>query len=289
VPSSRRSCLRPLSTGTTSPTAWSRLRATRRTTTISGATRRATIDLAALTRNIELLTDALGVDHPLVDLRASAYGHGLVETALGAEAAGITLLRVSSLADALALRDNAVAVDILSPVDDGDGPRALEAGIRPLDESSKAQDAAARADLGAGVYGLASPAGLATEPVMTLTAEVIAVKRVTAGTGVSYGYTYRAADDTDIALVSIGYADGVPRLGSNTASASIAGVTFPVVGRIAMDHLGTAEAGPGDIATLFGDAALGAPTAVEWAQRTRRPALALTSGLGRRIVRTYLK
>ena len=186
-----------------------------------------------------------------------------------------------------------MAVDILSPVDDGDGPRALEAGIRPLDESSKAQDAAARADLGAGVYGLASPAGLATEPVMTLTAEVIAVKRVTAGTGVSYGYTYRAADDTDIALVSIGYADGVPRLGSNTASASIAGVTFPVVGRIAMDQLvldlGTAEAGPGDIATVFGDAALGAPTAVEWAQRTRRPALALTSGLGRRIVRTYLK
>ena len=201
-------------------------------------------------------------------------------------------MRVSSLSEALVLRDNGVVADILSPVDDGDGPRALEAGIRPLDESSEAQDAAARRDLGAGVYGLASPAGIATEPVMTLTAEVIAVKRVTAGTGVSYGYTYRAPGDTRIALVSIGYADGVPRLGSNTASASIGGAVFPVVGRIAMDQLvldlGSAAAQPGDIATVFGDAALGAPTAVEWGLRTRRPPLALTAGLGRRIVRTYL-
>lgn len=199
---------------------------------------------------------------------------------------------MSSLDEALRLRDNGVQADILSPVDDGDGPRTLEAGIRPLDESVEAQDAAARRDLGAGVYGLATPAGMATEPVMTLTAEVIAVKRVTAGTGVSYGYTYRAPGDTTIGLVSIGYADGVPRLGSNTASASIAGVAFPVVGRIAMDQLvldlGSAEAQPGDIATVFGSAALGAPTAIEWAQRTRRPPLALTAGLGRRIVRTYL-
>jgi alanine racemase len=245
-----------------------------------------------LTRNIELLTDALGVDQPLVDLRASAYGHGLVEVALDAEAAGVTLFRVSGLDDALRLRANGLVADILSPVDDGDGPRALEAGIRPLDESTEAQDAAARRDLGAGVYGLASPAGLATEPVMTLTAEVIAVKHVTAGTGVSYGYTYRAPGDTTIALVSIGYADGVPRLGSNTAAASIAGVAYPVVGRIAMDQLvldlGSAEADPGDIATVFGDPALGAPSAVEWGQRTRRPPLALTAGLGRRIVRTYV-
>jgi len=228
----------------------------------------------------------------MVDLRASAYGHGLVEVALDAEAAAITAFRVSSLDEALRLRANGVAADIWSPLADGDGPRALEAGIRPLNESFKAQDAATRRDLGAGVYGLATPAGIATEPVMTLTAEVIAIKRVTAGTGVSYGYTYRASDDTTIALVSIGYADGVPRLGSNTASAAIAGVPYPVVGRIAMDQLvldlGTAHAEPGDIATIFGSASLGAPTAIEWAQRTRRSPLALTAGLGRRIVRTYL-
>ena len=191
------------------------------------------------------------------------------------------------------MRANGIAVDIWSPLADGDGPRALEAGIRPLDESFESQDAAARRDLGAGVYGLASPAGIATEPVMTLIAEVIAVKRVTAGTGVSYGYTYRAPRDTTIALVSIGYADGVPRLGSNAASASLAGLAFPVVGRIAMDQLvldlGSSEALPGDIATIFGTPSLGEPSAIEWAQHTRRPPLALTAGLGRRIVRTYLR
>jgi len=198
---------------------------------------------------------------------------------------------VSSIAEAVRLRDNGVVVDILSPVSDGDGPRALAAGIRPLDDSFEAQDAAARRDLGAGVYGLASPGGITTAPVMTLSAEVIAVKSVTAGTGVSYGYTYRAPGDTAIALVSIGYADGLPRLGSNSASASIGGVAFPVVGRIAMDQLvldiGSADARPGDIATVFGDAAVGAPTALDWARRTRRPPLALTAGLGRRVIRTY--
>jgi alanine racemase len=210
---------------------------------------------------------------------------------LDAEAAGVTLFRVSALAEAIRLRDNGVGVDILSPVSDGDGPLALAAGIRPLDDGAEAQDAAAKRDLGAGVYGLASPAGVRTTAVMTLTAEVIAVKTVTAGTGVSYGYTYRAPATTSLALVSIGYADGVPRLGSNTASARLAGVTYPVVGRIAMDQLvldiGTADAQPGDIATVFGDAAAGAPTAIEWGLRTRRPPLALTAGLGTRITREF--
>ncbi|WP_268235598.1 alanine racemase [Conyzicola nivalis] len=249
------------------------------------------MDLAALTRNLELLSDALGVDQPLVDLRASAYGHGLVEIARAAEAAGITAFRVSSLAEALDLRAEGIAADIWSPLREGEAQRAREADIRILDDAAEAPDDAARRDLGAGVYGLASPAGIRTTAVMTLTAEVIAVKTVTAGTGVSYGYTYRAPADTSIALVSIGYADGVPRLGSNTASARLAGATYPVVGRIAMDQLvldiGAAHAEPGDLATVFGDASLGAPTAVEWGLRTRRPPLALTAGLGPRIVRTY--
>ena len=198
---------------------------------------------------------------------------------------------MSSLADALSLRANGVAGDIWSPLLEGETDRAREADIRVLLEDFEAQDDTGRRDLGAGVYGLASPGGISTEPVMTLTAEVIAVKTVTAGTGVSYGYTYRAPADTCIALVSIGYADGVPRLGSNTASAALAGVAYPVAGRIAMDQLvldiGSAHAEPGDIATVFGSAAHGAPTAIEWGLRTRRPPLALTAGLGRRIVRTY--
>jgi alanine racemase len=200
-------------------------------------------------------------------------------------------LRVSSLADAVALRDGGVTVELLSPVAAPDSGIASDRDIRPLDESFEAQDAAARRDLGAGVYGLAAPAGVATRAVMTLEAEVIAIKSVEAGTGVSYGYTYRAPRTTTIALVSIGYADGVPRLASNSATAAIAGVAYLVVGRIAMDQLvldiGAADAAPGDTVTIFGDAAAGASTAVEWALRTRRLPVNLTAGLGRRVERVF--
>jgi len=220
-----------------------------------------------------------------------------VPVALASEAAGVRVFRVSSLDDALELRDAGITAEILSPavaLDAGAAATSAAAprDIRVLDESSQAQDNAARRDLGPGVYGLASPAGLTTEAVMTLSAEVIASKSVEAGTGVSYGYTYRAPSTTTIALVSIGYADGVPRLASNTASAMLAGALHPVVGRIAMDQLvldiGAADATPGDTVTIFGDAALGASTAVDWAWRTRRLPQNLTAGLGRRVERVYV-
>jgi alanine racemase len=196
---------------------------------------------------------------------------------------------VSSVAEALELRDDGLDAEILAPVSHMDAAVAAERDIRPLTDDPESRDDADSRDLGVGVYGLATPDDAATEPVMTLTAEVVAVKRVTAGTGVSYGYTYRAPADTAIALVSIGYADGVPRLGSNTASASLAGIAYPVVGRIAMDQLvldiGHTRVSPGDTATLFGRAERGEPTARDWALRTRRPPEALTASLGRRVRR----
>ncbi|MCU1544631.1 MAG: alanine racemase [Microbacteriaceae bacterium] len=252
--------------------------------------RSASIDLAALARNIHSLTDALGVDQPLVDLRASAYGHGLVAVARASEAAGATALRVSSVADASVLRDAGIECDLLAAACEP-STDAATLGVRLLDDSVESRDAADSRDLGAGVYGLDPSPASPTTAVMTLSAEVIAVKTVRAGTGVSYGYTYRAPGDTAIALVSIGYADGVPRLGSNTATAALGGGIHPVVGRIAMDQLvldiGRTTATPGDLATIFGDAADGVPTALDWALRTRRAPLALTAGLGRRVVRTH--
>jgi alanine racemase len=230
--------------------------------------RAASIDLDALARNIRTLIDALGVDQPLVDLRASAYGHGLVPVARASVDVGVHALRVSTTVDTARLRDAGVTGEILSP-----------------------GDVSAARDLGPGVYGLDTDPASGTTAVMTLSAEVIAVKRVSEGTGVSYGYTYRAPVDTRIALVSIGYADGLPRLGSNTASAALGGIVHPVVGRIAMDQLvldvGASEVSVGDVVTVFGDGSRGVPTALDWALSTRRPAPALTAGLGGRVVRTY--
>ena len=135
------------------------------------------------------------------------------------------------------------------------------------------------------VYGVRS----GFRPVMTLVGEVIALKRVEAGAGVSYGYTHRAPEATYLALVGLGYADGVPRLASNRARVHLAGDMHPIVGRIAMDQsvvsCGDARPAPGDEAILFGDPARGEPSAAEWATWTERSALALTAGLGERIRR----
>jgi alanine racemase len=140
--------------------------------------------------------------------------------------------------------------------------------------------------IGAGAYGLDPTAS--TAPVLTLVGEVVAVKRVPAGSGVSYGYSYRTGVETVLALVALGYADGVPRLASNRASVWIAGAARPLVGRVAMDQFvvecGSAEPEVGEDAVLFG-AGSGVPTAADWAGITGRTPLELTAGLGPRIVR----
>ncbi|TAL43139.1 MAG: hypothetical protein EPN91_07050 [Salinibacterium sp.] len=139
--------------------------------------------------------------------------------------------------------------------------------------------------VGAWAYGLE---GNAT-PVMTLSGEVVAVKRASAGAGVSYGYTHRLEEDTTLALIALGYADGVPRLASNQTSVLLRGALRPLVGRVAMDQFvvdcGSSTPTVGDEAVLFGDGGRGHPLASDWAARTRRSALELTANLGSRVAR----
>ncbi|GAA4749959.1 alanine racemase [Amnibacterium soli] len=126
---------------------------------------------------------------------------------------------------------------------------------------------------GIGLYGVSPfgdparvPAGL--RPAMTLATEVAAVRRVPAGTGVSYDHVWRAPAATTLALVPLGYADGVPRAASNRAEVLLGGKRRPVRGRIAMDQLlvdvGDDEVRVGDEVVLFGDPATGAPSADDW-------------------------
>ena len=126
---------------------------------------------------------------------------------------------------------------------------------------------------GIGIYGVSPfgdparvPDGL--RPAMTLTTEVAAVRRVPAGTGVSYDHVWRAPAATTLALVPVGYADGVPRAASNRAEVLLGGKRRPVRGRIAMDQflvdVGDDEVRVGDEVVLFGDPATGAPSADDW-------------------------
>lgn len=74
------------------------------------------------------------------------------------------------------------------------------------------------------------------EPVLSLKAKVTFVKKVTAGTGISYGQKYHTDQETTIATIPIGYADGWSRMLTGKAKALVNGKKFPIVGTICMDQ-----------------------------------------------------
>jgi len=77
---------------------------------------------------------------------------------------------------------------------------------------------------------------LKVEPVMELRSTVALIKKIKKGESVSYGRTWTAETDTLIAVLSVGYADGLPRLASNKWQVLIGNQLYPLVGRISMDQ-----------------------------------------------------
>lgn len=98
--------------------------------------------------------------------------------------------------------------------------------------------------------------GPGLRPVMTLKTRVASVKRVPAGTPVSYGCTHVLERDARLAALTIGYADGLPRLCSDRLEVWLGGRRAPVVGRICMDMCMVDATGldvrPGAEAEVFG-------------------------------------
>jgi len=148
--------------------------------------------------------------------------------------------------------------------------------------------------IGIGLYGLSpfddrTSAELGLRPVMTLRGAVAAVRRVPAGTGVSYGYVHRTERDTTLALIPFGYADGIPRQASGKAQVSIAGRWFRNVGRIAMDQfvvdVGDTAISVGDEVVLFGDPTLGLPSATDWADAAGTINYEIVTRIGHRVPR----
>ncbi|MFB2572073.1 alanine racemase [Micrococcus sp. IITD107] len=150
--------------------------------------------------------------------------------------------------------------------------------------------------VGLGIYGLspfdrrpASDFGL--QPAMSVTTTVASSKTVPAGQGVSYGYLYRTAQPTRLALVPVGYGDGIPRTAVE-APVWIGGRRAEVAGRIAMDQfvvdLGTEEnvAPVGSPVELFGPAS--GITADDWARAARTINYEIVTRLGARIPKIHV-
>jgi alanine racemase len=129
-------------------------------------------------------------------------------------------------------------------------------------------------------------------PAMTATALVTQTKRVEAGQGVSYGYMHRTADETTLALIPVGYAEGLPRDASGRVKVSINGKNFAVSSRIAMDQfvidVKDEPVKAGDLVTIFGDPAAGVPSADDWADGANTINYEIVTRMGGRFKRRYL-
>ena len=118
------------------------------------------------------------------------------------------------------------------------------------------------------------------------------VKRVPAGSGVSYGHIYTTDRETTLGLVPLGYADGVPRNAGNVGPVLAAGRRRTVAGRVCMDQfvldLGDDAAAAGDEVVLFGPGDDGEPTAQDWADATGTISYEIVTRVGPRVPRVYV-
>lgn len=151
--------------------------------------------------------------------------------------------------------------------------------------------------IGVALYGL-SPfadhhsAEYGLRPAMTAVAKVTQVKRVEAGTGISYGYLARAESETTLALVPVGYFEGLPRNATGGHEVSINGKRYKIEARIAMDqfvvNVGDDEVSPGDEVVIFGDPASGVSSADDLARVCDTINYEIVTRMGGRFKRHYL-
>jgi alanine racemase len=174
---------------------------------------------------------------------------------------------------------------------------ARTAGLRPV-MRHLAATAAALTDprthhtlcrIGAGLVGIDPSRTTRLHPALTLTAPVVAVRRVRAGSPAGYGHSWAAPADTTLGLLPAGYADGLPRAASGHAEIMVRGRRCRVAGVISMDQtvvdLRSQQVHPGEIATVFGPGTSGEPTVADWAAWAGTIEHEIVTGIGARVRR----
>ncbi len=174
---------------------------------------------------------------------------------------------------------------------------ARAAGLRPA-VRHLAATAAALTDprthhtlcrIGAGLAGIDPSGTTRLHPALTLTAPVVAVRRVRAGSPVGYRHSWTARADTNLGLLPVGYADGLPRAASGPAEIMVRGQRCQIAGVISMDQtvidLRSQHVHPGEIATVFGPGTSGEPTVADWAAWAGTIEHEIVTGIGARVRR----
>ncbi len=140
---------------------------------------------------------------------------------------------------------------------------------------------------------MAADAGVALTPVMTLRARFVNRKHVAAGTGVSYGFRWRAPEEgAELGLVPLGYADGIPRHGAGRLELATGGRRVYQRGSVCMDQM-IVDLGPGaveeigDEVVLFGaaDPDGAVPSASDWARWCGTIGYEIVTRIGARVPR----
>ncbi len=140
------------------------------------------------------------------------------------------------------------------------------------------------------IYGAGAFNGYTLSPVMKLKSKIIQLKNHDKGTSISYGGTYITGQNSLIATVPIGYADGYLRILSNKSYVSVNGELAPVVGRVCMDFIMVDvtkinNVNVGDVVTLFGDSNVSISDVAGWADTIPYEIMTL---VGKRVHRLFI-
>jgi alanine racemase len=173
--------------------------------------------------------------------------------------------------------------------------------VHAANSAATLRDSASHFDMvrcGIAIYGLdpfhEDPGSRELEPALELRSYVADVKRFPKGASAGYGRRWRAAEDTLVGVVPIGYGDGVRRALTNNAEVLVGGTRYPLVGTVSMDNvtidLGPdGEVEPGEPAVLIGPQGRDRILCEEVARRLATINYEITCGISRRVPRVHVR
>jgi alanine racemase len=142
------------------------------------------------------------------------------------------------------------------------------------------------------LYGYGPAKGNVIKPVLSLKSRIILLKKVPAGTPISYGRTFTTKKTSLIATIPIGYEDGYSRKLSNSGEVLVRGRRAPVVGRVCMDTIMVDVTGMEDVkenteVVLIGRQGKEKITAQDIAEMTGTIPYEVLTSIGKRVKRVY--